>query len=135
MGSSGRSPYTDDDEAYTTRRTPARRAASSTFNVPVTLWSLAPSGSATERGTERMAAWWKIVPAPATVALDEGEVANVPAHDLQAVARGRGERQVVEAAGREVVEDPDARLRVIAQQPLGQVRTDEPASAGDHEHG
>src|SRR5689334_22559585 len=56
FGSGGSSPYTDDDEAYTTRRTPARRAASSTVRVPLTLWSLAPSGSSTERGTDRMAA-------------------------------------------------------------------------------
>src|SRR3990172_1354308 len=54
----------DEDEAYTTRRTPASRAAVRRFSVPVTLFSFAPSGSSTDRGTERMAAWWKITSTP-----------------------------------------------------------------------
>src|SRR5206468_8472081 len=64
LGGSGRSPYTDDDDAYTTRATRARRAASSTLSVPVTLFSLAPRGSFTDRGTDRIAAWWKTTRTP-----------------------------------------------------------------------
>src|SRR5439155_311841 len=53
-----------DDDAYTTRAPRARRAASSTLRVPVTLSSLAPRGSFTDRGTDRIAAWWKTTRTP-----------------------------------------------------------------------
>src|SRR5262244_4106857 len=67
LGRSGRSPYTDDEEAYTTRGFFFwRAAATKTCSVPVTFEALAPRGSATERGTERMAAWWKTAVTPWT---------------------------------------------------------------------
>jgi hypothetical protein len=57
LGSSGRSPYTEDDDAYTTRGFFfCFEAAWRTFMVPVTFAALQPRGSATDRGTERMAA-------------------------------------------------------------------------------
>src|SRR2546430_13206383 len=71
FGRSGRSPYTDDDDPYTTRATRPRRAASSTLSVPVTLFSLAPSGSFTERGTDRIAAWWKMTRTPRAAGTEE----------------------------------------------------------------
>ena len=45
FGSCGFEPYTDDEDAYTTRRTPASRAASRTFSVPVTFTAFVVSGS------------------------------------------------------------------------------------------
>jgi hypothetical protein len=51
-GSSPPLPYTDDEEAFTTRRTASSRAASSTLSVPSTLTAVVVSGSCTERGTE-----------------------------------------------------------------------------------
>ena len=49
-------PYTEEEEAITTRRTPISRAACSTFTVPVAFISWQTRGSATERGTEGRAA-------------------------------------------------------------------------------
>ena len=99
----------------------------------MTLSSLAPSGSATERGTERMAAWWKITrgagrDARSTVARSRMS----PAHDLQPVAGRRGERRgwsrlPVEKLSRTRTRAP------IAQQPLDEVRADEAGAAGDDE--
>ena len=66
FGRSGFAPYTDDDEANTTRRTPASRAVSRMLRVPVTFDSLLVSGSCTERGTEGRAAWWKTTSQPLT---------------------------------------------------------------------
>ena len=67
LGRSGRSPYTEDEDAYTTRGFFFWRAAATrTWSVPVTFEALAPSGSATERGTERIAAWWKTAVTPRT---------------------------------------------------------------------
>ena len=57
LGRSGRSPYTDEDEAYTTRGFFfCFAAATRRCSTPVTLEELAPSGSSTERGTDRSAA-------------------------------------------------------------------------------
>src|SRR5664280_3329027 len=56
LGSVGVSPYADEEAAETTRFTPASRAAISTFSVPSTLTALLRAGSATERGTEGVAA-------------------------------------------------------------------------------
>ena len=47
-----------------TRRTPASRAATSTFNVALTQFTLVATGSATERGTEASAASWKTTSTP-----------------------------------------------------------------------
>ena len=51
------SPYALLDAAYTTRRTPAVRAAWSTVTVPVTHASCVSSGFSTLRGTDAKAAW------------------------------------------------------------------------------
>lgn len=66
FGSSGFLPYTDDEDADTTRRTPASLAASSTLSVPITLVALLVSGSWTDRGTDGRAAWWKTTSQPRT---------------------------------------------------------------------
>ena len=50
-------PYTDDDDANTTRLMPASLEASSTFSVPPMLTSLVVIGSSIERGTEGSAPW------------------------------------------------------------------------------
>jgi len=57
-------PYTDEDEAMTTRSVLASRAASTTLSVPVTLTALVASGSCTERGTDGRAARWIMPLAP-----------------------------------------------------------------------
>jgi len=49
-------PYTEEDPAYTSRFTPASRAATRTFSVAVTLAWFEAIGSFTDRGTEGMAA-------------------------------------------------------------------------------
>src|SRR5882724_10052884 len=131
LGSSGLAPYTDDEEAYTTRGTAWRRAASSTCRVPSTLLALAPSGSATERGTERMAAWWKMTAAPATARSTSSSRLTSP----RWISSRRRERQVRLAARREVVEHPHDAVGVLAQQPLDEVGADEAGAAGDDEDG
>jgi hypothetical protein len=50
------SPYTELDDAYTTRRAPASRAATSTLRNPSTFTWLLLKGSASDRGTEASAA-------------------------------------------------------------------------------
>jgi len=50
------SPYTDEDDPKTIRDTPARRAASSTVAVPVTLACAYAAGSAREGRTPALAA-------------------------------------------------------------------------------
>jgi hypothetical protein len=55
-------------EACTVRSTPARRAASSTRNVPVTLTSKFVTGSATDLTTEPAAARWTTASIPASAA-------------------------------------------------------------------
>jgi hypothetical protein len=56
FGSSGVSPYADDDAAKTTRRTPLRRATSSTVTVPPQFTASDSIGVSTLRGTEPSAA-------------------------------------------------------------------------------
>ena len=56
FGSVGVSPYADDDPAYTTRLTPASRAATSTFNV-ASMFARFDVMDRTDRGTEGIAAW------------------------------------------------------------------------------
>ena len=51
-------PYAADDAANITRFTPAARAASSTFSVPVAFTSQYRRGSATDPGTDPSAASW-----------------------------------------------------------------------------
>ncbi len=51
-------PDTDEDDAMTTLRVPASRAASATLRVPVTLIALVVSRSWIDRGTEGRAARW-----------------------------------------------------------------------------
>src|SRR5437763_8349826 len=63
-GSVGWSPYTDDDDEYTTRRTPASTAAFSTRRLPVTLTACVPMGSSIERGTRASAAVRKTTARP-----------------------------------------------------------------------
>src|SRR5262249_39711862 len=59
FGSTGLLPYTDDDDATTTCGTgTTRRAASSTWTVPVALAVCEASGSDNERGTDGRAARW-----------------------------------------------------------------------------
>src|SRR5438093_305833 len=107
LGSSGRSPYTEDDEAYTTRFTCRRRAASSTCSVPFTLLSLAPSGSFTERGTERMAAWWNTTAAPSSARSTSSSRRMSPRTICrrEAAVRDVG-RRLPAVAGLKVVLDP-----------------------------
>src|SRR5207244_5399507 len=50
--------------AYTTRRTPARRAASSTFSVPVAQTRCVSAGASTLFCTDARAARWNTTPAP-----------------------------------------------------------------------
>ena len=57
------------EDANTTRRTPASRAASRTLSVPSTLTALEVSGSWIERGTEGSAPWWKTTSTPRTAAV------------------------------------------------------------------
>ena len=52
------SPYIDEDEPNAIRDTPARRAASSTAAVPVTLACAYPTGSAIDGRTPARAARW-----------------------------------------------------------------------------
>ena len=66
LGSAGFAPYTDDEDAKTTRRTPLSRAASSTLSVPMTFEALLVSGSRTERGTDGRAAWCRTTSHPRT---------------------------------------------------------------------
>src|SRR5690606_19854564 len=75
-------PYTDDDEANTTRRTLLRRAASSTFRKPEVFTSCVVKGSATERGTEHSAAWWKIASTPCTAAQTVSKLRMSPSMSL-----------------------------------------------------
>src|SRR5207253_2418257 len=67
-GRSPEFPYTDDDEAQTTRRTPSSRAARRTLSVPSTLTALVVSGSCTERGTDGSAPWWNTTSMPRVAA-------------------------------------------------------------------
>mgnify|MGYP001466658055 CR=1 FL=1 len=60
FGRVGVSPYIYEDDAYTTFFTPHSFAAMSTWSVPFTFTSLVATGSRIDRGTEGMAAWWKI---------------------------------------------------------------------------
>jgi hypothetical protein len=64
LGRSGVAPYTEDEEAKTTRRTPLSRAASMTLSVPITFDELLVSGSWIERGTEGIAAWCSTMSMP-----------------------------------------------------------------------
>src|SRR6266508_2715477 len=57
LGSVGVSPYADDEPAYTSRLTPASRAATSTFSDAVMFERFDVIGSLMERGTDGMAAW------------------------------------------------------------------------------
>jgi len=57
FGSVGESPYTDEEPAYTSRLTPASRAATRMFNEASTFARFDSSGSSTERGTDGIAAW------------------------------------------------------------------------------
>src|ERR671934_1174692 len=61
-------PYTDDEEATTTRRTFSSRAASRTLSVPSTFTAAVVSGSCTDRGTEGSAPWWKTSSTPRVAA-------------------------------------------------------------------
>src|SRR5688572_26295018 len=56
LGSAGVSPYADEDPAYTRRVTLASRAASSTLSVASMFARCDSAGSATDRGTDGMAA-------------------------------------------------------------------------------
>ena len=54
-GMPGRSPYTELDDANTSRRTPWSRAARITFSVPSTFTALEVNGSWIDLGTEGIA--------------------------------------------------------------------------------
>jgi hypothetical protein len=56
LGSWGDSPYTADDDAYTSFFTPAKRAASSKFKVPSMFMQFAVNGLAIDLGTDGRAA-------------------------------------------------------------------------------
>ena len=58
LGRAAASPYTDDEPAYTKRRTPASRAATSMVRVAVALLRCEEAGSSTERATLGTAASW-----------------------------------------------------------------------------
>src|SRR5690242_14073178 len=57
FGRVGVLPYADEEPAYTSRRTPASRAATSTLSDALTFARFDVTGSLTERGTDGMAAW------------------------------------------------------------------------------
>ena len=100
--------------------------------MPVTLAALAPSGSATERGTERIAAWWNTAVAPRTAFSTALALRQVAADDLEAPV-ALGEVEVGPAAGGEVVEDPDP--VALAEEALDDVRADEARAAGHQVEG
>ena len=122
LGRSGRSPYTDDDDAYTTRATRARRAASSTWSVPVTLFALAPRGSFTDRGTDRIAAWWKTTPTPrvarSTTARCRMSPRTTSSRRPNALAKGRLLRAPVEKLSSTRTRAPSARSRSTRWEPM-----------------
>src|SRR5262245_54755027 len=68
LGIPGALPYTELEDAKTTRRTPASRAASRTLSVPSTFTALEVSGSWMDLGTEGIAPWWKTTSTPFTAA-------------------------------------------------------------------
>src|SRR3990167_6012357 len=111
----------DEDEAYTTRRTPASRAASRRFSVPVTLFSFAPSGSSTERGTERMAAWWKITSTPraaSAVARKSRRSPSTTSSRESADAKARCSRLPEEKLSRTRTRWPSRRSRSTTWEPM-----------------
>ena len=113
-------------EARTTRSTPARRAASSTWNVPTTLASKFITGSATDMTTEPAAARWMIDSIPAERGIEGAGVADVAFHQFGAHAV-----QVGRVAGGVVVEHADR--MPAARQPPDQGRAHEAGSAGDQD--
>ncbi len=110
-------------DASTTRSTPARRAASSTRNVPSTLTSKFISGSCTEPITEPAAARWMTARQPVKRGVQRGRVADI-ALDQFGVHAG----QVRGVPGAEVVEHPDP--VASCDQPSYQRRTHETGAAG-----
>src|SRR5205823_7924323 len=116
------SPYTDDDDAYTTRATRARRAASSTWSVPVTLFALAPRGSFTDRGTDRIAAWWKTTRTPRVARSTTPRCRMSPrttsSRRPNALAKGRLLRAPVEKLSSTRTRAPSARSRSTRWEPM-----------------
>ena len=102
FGRTSVSPYADDDAAYTRRRTPASRAATRTASVASTLARCDVSGSATDRGTDGIAAWCRTTSTPATAVAGERDIGQVAGQHLGAAVE-HGE--VGRLAGAEVVGD------------------------------
>jgi hypothetical protein len=59
FGSVGVLPYADEEPAYTSRLTPASRAATRMFSEASMLERFDRIGSLTDLGTDGMAAWWR----------------------------------------------------------------------------
>jgi hypothetical protein len=62
--------------------TPQSFAATSTLTVPVTFASFEASGSFTDRGTEGMAAWWKMPSAPGKVSMSRSRSVMLPSMNV-----------------------------------------------------
>ena len=88
-------------DADTTRRTPARRAASSTVSVPWVLDRSVMSGVSTDLATEPRAAWWKMTSTPSTAWATSSSSQMSPSKNSASAGQVLGE------AGGEVVEDAD----------------------------
>ena len=90
--------------------------------MPVTLFSLAPRGSATDRGTDRMAAWWKMTVAPAaarsTVARSRMSPSMISRVAACREAKGNSARDPVEKLSRMRTRAPSLRRRSTRCDPM-----------------
>jgi hypothetical protein len=97
---------------HTAAGTPQSFAATRTFRVPVMFASFEAIGSFTDRGTEGIAAWWKMPSAPGKVpSAGEGphqevEVGDAPLDEGHTGVVGEV-RDVLPPPGGEVVDDDD----------------------------
>src|SRR3990172_868053 len=120
LGRAGRAPAVGEG-GYRTRGTGASRAAVRRFSVPVTLFSFAPSGSSTERGTERMAAWWKITSTPraaSAVARKSRRSPSTTSSRESADAKARCSRLPEEKLSRTRTRWPSRRRRSTTWEPI-----------------
>ena len=100
--------------------------------MPVTLFSLAPRGSATDRGTDRMAAWWKMTVAPAAARSTVARSRMSPSMISRVAACREAKGNRAREPGGEVVED--AHPGAIPEEALDEMRSDESCTAGDQGH-
>ncbi len=115
-------PYTDDDDAATTRRTPASRLATSTVRVPPVFARSVASGCSTLRNTARWAAWWKTTSQPATARATASGSATSPS--TSSAAGLTYSSWPVERSSRTTTSRP------VGDETIDQVRADEPGPSG-----